>query len=253
MRWLTTRGALLGGEVRAPADGPRGLFAARDHAAGETLGFVPFAAAVPVGRTGEPGLVAALARRAYDPHSPFFVNGSWAPFWRTQPPLADMLCGETISDALLAQLEAPAMEAAVREARAAHLADYTELQAELAAEQGLPAPALAEEEGQEQGSLPLLLSFGQYMHLAALTTTRAFAFHDEDGTCCTDWLLPGFDLLNTAPAGLLNAVRRHNDDDDVGGAWRVELRASRAVRAGEVRRRGGAQQHVRAFARCPAK
>ena len=77
------------------------------------MGFLPFAVSVPVGKSGEYS-VSKLARVAYDPASLFFVNGSYAPFWRTQPPLSEMLCVDTMSEEEAAALELPELAEHIR-------------------------------------------------------------------------------------------------------------------------------------------
>ena len=221
-RWLVSRGALLGGEVRTPAGKPRGVYATRDYADDETLGFLPFSVAVPVGKSGEYS-VPALARRAYDASSLYFVNGTYAPFWASQPPLSEMLCVDTMGQAEAEALEVPELADHVRLTRQSHREQYENFQAELAFEARAPPP--------KAGDPPRLLSFDQYLHLAAVITTRAFAFHDEQGECCGVHLLPGFDLLNCESA--YNAKRRHSLDGEEGGAWRIEAKANREVKAGE--------------------
>lgn len=64
-----------------------------------------------------------------------------------------------------------------------------------------------------------------------MITTRAFAFHDEQGECCNVHLLPGFDLLNCE--SVYNAKRRHSLDGADGGPWRIEMKANGPVKAGD--------------------
>jgi hypothetical protein len=129
-RWMVSRGALLGGDIRTPPGRPRGVYATRDYADDETMGFLPFAVSVPVGKSGEYS-VSKLARVAYDPASLFFVNGSYAPFWRTQPPLSEMLCVDTMSEEEAAALELPELAEHIRLTRLSHLEQYENLQARL--------------------------------------------------------------------------------------------------------------------------
>jgi hypothetical protein len=129
-RWMVSRGALLGGEVRTPPGRPRGVYATRDYADDETMGFLPFAVSVPVGRAGEYA-VSKLAKLVYDPASHYFVNGSYAPFWATQPPLSEMLCVDTMGEEEAAALELPELAEHIRLTRLSHREQYENLQARL--------------------------------------------------------------------------------------------------------------------------
>jgi hypothetical protein len=215
--WLISRGAYLGATIRPAGNGlPRGVVASRDQDAGTIVGFLPFSAALPLPEHSMGwDNVADLARLAYDPASDFFVAGGYAPFWRTQPALEELLSFETLSESELDQLEVPALADEIRSLQAGlrhlHASLLEELHAEAAASQTHPAFSLTE---------------AQFFHLSALLTTRAFAFPYGDNQCCQRLLLPGLDLLNTQQS--LNAYRAI-----AAAPARVEIVLHRSVAAGE--------------------
>ena len=171
LTWLSLRGAHFDAEIRPAAVGrQRGVYALRAHADGELIVRLPFATAVPMGKSGWAGLP-RLARAAFTPGSAYHVNGSFAPFWATQPPLDALLCVDTLSDTQLDALQAPPLAGEARATRAYLAHQYAVLQAELASE--------AAAAGETGAPAQRLLSLADYTWLSALTTTRAFDFWVE--------------------------------------------------------------------------
>ncbi len=117
LAWIAERGGDLGGEIRRPAGGPRGVFAVRDHEGaagsrrcasrecvrpqpqstrcvrvkcadavraacgaslrnteGDLIGYLPFTAALQVGRSDTWEGVSKITRAAADPASPYYVK-----------------------------------------------------------------------------------------------------------------------------------------------------------------------------------
>lgn len=213
-RWMEAQGGLLGGEVREPPGKVRGLFATRDYEDGEVIGWLPFSATVPLPENGM-YLLKEIALDVYDPASPRYVAGAWAPFWDSQPPLSQLASWDWLPDEALGLLaECEGLHEALSWHLEWHAETFGELQAELL----------------EQRGGAFNVSWGQYLQLAMAATTRGFAFLTEQGTCCDHVLLPGFDMLNTGPP---NSATRRGVPADAQRPRRVEMVAVGRVAAGD--------------------
>lgn len=210
-RWVEAQGGLLGGEVREPRGKPRGLYASRDYEDGELVGWLPLSAAMPLVTENGHYLLKEAVRNVYDPASPRFVRGSWAPFWASQPPLSQLASFDWLPDDALQLLgECGSLAEVLSLHMRAHRQTYEELEAEL------------------DGSYSV--SWEQFLHLSMLITTRAFCFHAADGSCSQYVLLPGLDMLNTGPPYSARRLDVLSNDTQ---SRRVEIIALGHVAAGE--------------------